>query len=68
MAELKSEEELKKELVQEMDGSADMAKVTAIDASRLKHSLKARAADVVDLMTHHVPQVRQMPRKGDGTD
>jgi hypothetical protein len=50
VAALKDEEERKKALVIELDGSMGLDRVASLDSKRLKQALEARVADVKTLL------------------
>ena len=63
VAALKAEEDRKTALLADLEAVANVECVTSLDTVRLKDELRARVADVKDLLAQHTPQARQMLRK-----
>ena len=63
MVALKAEGGRKAVLTKELSTLTQVTKVVSLDGERLKRDLKARAADVKNLLSNQTPQARQMLRK-----
>jgi site-specific DNA recombinase len=63
VGQVKTEEERKKALANELQGLAKAERVATVDTQQIKADLRERVADVKALLGRHTPQARQMLRK-----